>query len=69
MIIRFFDSQMKLEVTKFEGSLSDVPLAGDSIILKPSKEYEKAYGFSDKSSTVKFRLVDYRDNSVTVYIE
>ncbi len=69
MTICFFDSTRKLEVMRFEGNLSDAPLAGDNIILKSSEEYEKVYGFSDRSATIEFRLIDYRDNSVTLYLD
>ena len=69
MIIRFFDSSRRTEVMQFDGNLPDAPLVGDSVILKSSSEYEKIYGYSDRTATIESRLIDYRDNSITLYID
>jgi len=68
-MIHFFDSSRKIEVMQIEGNLCDAPLVGDSVILKSSEEYKKIYGYSDKTASITFRLIDYRDNSITLYID
>ena len=50
-------------------SLADVPGVGDSLVLLPEEEYERFYGYNNKSCTVLSRFVDYRDNSVHVYVD
>ncbi len=68
MKISFYDPSRRHEVISFEGNLSDAPLVGDTVILLPTPEYEKIYGYSNRTATIESRHVDYRDNSVTLYI-
>jgi len=68
MIIKFFDAYRKAEITNFLGSLNDAPLVGDNVVLKCSYEYEKIYMFPDRTATIESRLIDYRDNSITLFV-
>jgi len=70
MIVKFYDTSLKLEITQFEvPSLADVPLVGDDVILVCSEEYALRYGYSDRSGSVQIRNIDYRGNTVVIFMD
>jgi len=50
-------------------SLAEAPGVGDTLILLPNEEYEKFYGYNNKTCTVVSRFIDYRDGSFHVYVD
>jgi len=71
MKMRFHDSSYGMDICKeIEiNSFSETPLVGDEIILVSSKDYENVYGYDNRSGSVSGRLIDYRDNSIMIFIK
>lgn len=66
----FYDAESSEEICELTiDGLHSAPLVGDSVILLSSKEYEKVYGYDNRSGTVHSRLIDYRDDSITLFIK
>ncbi len=50
-------------------SLGDIPSVGDMLILLPNEDYIKFYKHDNRTCTVVNRIIDYRDDSVDIFVD
>lgn len=71
MRLQFYDTQLGEFICgeKMISSIAEAPSAGDTVILLTSEPYTKLYGHDNRTGSVTSRLIDYRFETITVFVD